>query len=496
LESFGPTIYRPYSDITFGDENFHVAEGGTDSSHSLGRDASMSRILRVVDENSNSHVFPLVNNEHFVLKSANKNTLNDECRVITSFDPNVIVEAINQTASDQFGSITGRSLISADWMGEALAVLAQWSPFVCSLNTVSSSQDTGGPTTETKCLLFPMFDKSIAPVGGDTGEEGNAKDGGAMDVDVVAPSCVPNKICWIIFNHYGNSHEKQLETIIQQFLHGCVSKYAAKLNFLGSSCYFLSFMTLLSQAELLLQSDSDDEDDEDDAGTPSLAQATSTPASRAQDMQDFLNMLEEFLKWLAALENKIWSDENPLLEVFFFHSPDSSDLSNLTRLSRTSLMELEKASNVTKTADPFSMSKGLAPNSQTLSSCFSSIVSSNSSVSSKLSSRSSTSVSDAEDNALHGDAREWTLFMEFLDDINNFFTMLRESHVTEHIVSFLKNISKTKDYLLLEELNAHCLTKHTNGRICFLMKHAKDLIQHQDFERAVETLSEVKPTIL
>ena len=53
--------------------------------------------------------------------------------------------------------------------------------------------------------------------------------------------------------------------------------------------------------------------------------------------------------------------------------------------------------------------------------------------------------------------------MEFLDDINNFFTMLRESHVTSHIVSLLKTITKTKDYLLLEELNAHCLTKHMEG---------------------------------
>jgi hypothetical protein len=93
---------------------------------------------------------------------------------------------------------------------------------------------------------------------------------------------------------------------------------------------------------------------------------------------------------------------------------------------------------------------------------------------------------------LHGDDREWTLFMDVLDDINNFFTMLRQSHVTSHIVSLLKTISTTKHYLLLEELNAHCLTKHMNGRICFLMKQAKDLIQHQDFERAVENLSEVR----
>jgi hypothetical protein len=202
-------------------------------------------------------------------------------------------------------------------------------------------------------------------------------------------------------------------------------------------------------------------------------------------------MLEGFLKWMSALESKIWSEENPLLEIFFFNAPDTSDYNDhATRLSRSSLLELEKSASETGPPDPFSLSKGLAPNSKTLSSSFSSIIDSTSSVSSH-SSRSS-SMSDAEENALHEDNnREWTLFMEFLDEINNFFTMLRESHVTEHIVSLLKTVSTTKDYLLLEELNAHCLTKHMNGRICFLMKHAKDLIQQQAFERAVETLSEV-----
>lgn len=448
----------------------------------------MAQILHM-DPNSNERVFPRVNNKHVIPKNISKNTLNDECRVITSFDPNVIVEAINQTAFEQFGSITGRSLISADWMGEALSVLSQWSPYVCTLNTVRSSPEMGAPVTETKCLLFPMFDKSLGQSGDSGMKEGEGGEGGAFSVP--SPSCVPNKICWIIFNHHGNSHAKQLETIIQQFLHGSVSKFATKLNYIGSSCYFLSFMSLLSQAELILNCDSDDEDENDDGDSPMPPVNDSVKGESEKDLNDFLSMLADFLRWMSNVESKIWSEENPLLEVFFFNSTDSFEHmgQSPTRLSRSALMEMEKSANEQKPDDAFSLSRGLAPNSQALSTSFSSIISCNSSVSSRTSSRSS-SISDAEEDALNSDDGEWTLFMEFLDDINNFFTMLRESHVSEHIVSLLKSISKPKDYLLLEELNAHCLTKHMNGRICFLMKHAKDLIQHQDFERAVETLSE------
>ena len=480
LESFGPSIYRPYSDITFGDELFHAIENKSDEGSDI--DLSLAQILHLGEKKDN-HVFPLVNNKHVIPKDCRKNTTMAECRIITSFDTSCIVESINPTALEQFGTITGRSLISADWMTEALTLLAQWAPYVCSLNTVRSSPETGGPTTETKCLLFPMFDNRTS--------ESNENS------ESVGPqSCVPNKICWVIFNHHGNSHEKQLENIIQQFLHGTVTKFAGKLNYIGSSCYFLSFMTLLSQAELILQCDSDDDEDDltDDGGTPPPLDSSSSAGGggREKDLQDFLSMLEDFLKWMTAVESKIWSEENPLLEVFFFNAPESTDYSGgRTRLSRMSLMELEKSAHETKPSDPFTLSKGLAPNSQALSSSFSSIIDSNSSVSSRSSSRSS-SISDAEENALHGDDREWTLFMDVLDDINNFFTMLRQSHVTSHIVSLLKTISTTKHYLLLEELNAHCLTKHMNGRICFLMKQAKDLIQHQDFERAVENLSEVR----
>jgi len=515
LESFGPSIYRPYSDVSFGDEMFHKIEFRNAQDVSVNQpelsvkdiSISMARILHM-DDSKDNHVFPRVNNQHVHPKHVRKNTHMDECRIMTSFDTNCIVEAINQTALEQFGAITGRSLISADWMTEALALLSQWSPYVCSLNTIRTSPETGGPTTETKCLLFPMFDKSAyesSDQDGSNMEQNESK----MSISSSNPPCVPNKICWVIFNHHGNSHEKQLETIIQQFLHGAVTKFAAKLNYIGSSCYFLSFMTLLSQAELILQCDSDEDEDEDDCSddaypSPSPQAQSSrgtvgssiTEDTREKDLQDFLSMLEEFLKWLTALETKIWSEENPLLEIFFFNEPASSDYNGPpTRLSRMSLMELEKSAQETVPNDPFSLSKGLAPNSQALTSSFSSIIDSNSSVSSHSSSRSS-SISDAEEMALHGDDREWTLFMEFLDDINNFFTMLRESHVTTHIVSLLKTISTTKQYLLLEELSAHCLTKHTNGRICFLMKQAKDLIQHQEFERAVEALTEVRSDLI
>ena len=445
------------------------AEFAQDSESKTGRKISIDRILHMTKgRDSASYVLPHVLNEHASLGDK----VVDECRVITSFDANVIVEAVSPAALSQFGQISGRSLISADWITEALSTLSQWSPYVCSLNTVSSpSSDI--PAVETKCLLFPLFDKTqfgARPSIIDDGRSERAK----------SVSCMPNKICWVIFNRQGSSNEKQLGTIIQQFLQGCVTKFAAQLNFIGSSCYFLSFMSLLSQAELILQDDSDNDDDED---------SPTSGKSSTSDLREFMSMLESFLKWLAAVESKIWSDENPLLEVFAFKDPDSSCPPSPNRLSRMSLMELEKSSNERKSHDPELRSKGLAPNSTALSTSFSDIISSNSSVSSRLSSRSSSFSSDAEE-ALHDDG-EWTLFMEILEDINNFFSMLRKSNVTKYIVYLLKSIDNTKDYLLLEEFNAHCLTKHTNGRVCFLMKQAKDLIQRQDFDRAVETLNEV-----
>ena len=447
-----------------------TAESACASGEQSGKELIISSILNA------ESVLPRVTNEHTAPKVAQKvNTVSKESRIITGCDIRVIVESINSTAFEQFGSIVGRSLITADWLEEALSVLTQWAPYVRTLNTVSASTDAGGTTMETKCLLFPLYDKDLEA------------DLQQAHHDASIP-VIPNKICWVIFNHHSNSHEKQLAVIIEQFLHGCVTKFAAKLNHIGSSCYFLSLMSLISQAELIISVDSDSEDERNSpCQTPS-------EIDRKQDLQDFLSMLEDFLRWMSGVESKIWSEDNPLIEVFSFNPPDSSDYAGgpPTRLSRLSLMQLEKSSSEMKLPDPIALSKGLAPNSQPMSSSISSIISSSSSVCSSRSSSRTSSISSGDEDPLLGDDREWTLFMELLDDINSFFTMLRESHVSDFIVSLLKSIKTPKEHLLLEELNAHCLTKHMNGRICYLMKHAKDMIQQQNFDRAVETLTEVR----
>ncbi len=208
----------------------------------------------------------------------------DKCSVITTLSTDFKVIAISESVNSMLGDITGRTLITADWVNDATTQLMDGRPYVCELQ----SGDKGG--FKYFCQLFPVFKK---------------------DLDVNAQDC----ILWIISKCPYIETSSQINYLIRILINRTIESLMRKHGdaILNSQS---SMLSILSRAQQIIETTSE---------------------------INIVTLIEIFMDWVDTAEFYVWKNP-PKKEASTNHPSkikDEADFSDASRSSSECSSEME-----------------------------------------------------------------------------------------------------------------------------------------------------------
>jgi hypothetical protein len=253
---FGPHIYRPHEDSylkcrsiltpfsqdTHNNNNNHIndiSSNNNENNNNHNNNNNNINSNKSIHSNSSTHDV--------------KNDRQDCCYVVTTPDVDFKVTAVSESTRVMLGDILGRTLISADWVEDAIRQLQEWRPYVCELQ----SGDKGG--FKYFCQLFPVEDREGIESGtggkmgtgaGEEGEEGLDD----MRVDMLKEDYMrPKYVMWVITKCPYIDTSDQIYDIIRLMLKRTLGNLTLRFGSSGLNISS-SLMSLLLRAHQILES--------------------------------------------------------------------------------------------------------------------------------------------------------------------------------------------------------------------------------------------------
>mmetsp|Transcript_4088 Transcript_4088/g.6336 ORF Transcript_4088/g.6336 Transcript_4088/m.6336 type:complete len:927 (+) Transcript_4088:144-2924(+) len=406
--------------------------------------------------------------------SSSTSTSPPQSIVITTLDTQVRVLGTNDIAEERIGQVVGRTLITANWVTSAVRMLSEWAPYSCQLDSKTSS----GQKSNIFCQLYP-YCEDMGSSEGDPSEQGDPR--------ATNQGQLPNRIVWVMTECPAHDVASQVETMIRQLIRRVVDTTMKKINeSVGHSCQ--DIMSVLSQAELLFNMD--------DSSPPS-----DTPINQV------IQFMENFLKWVEMIDSHVWSDEGAMLELAegntgtrspvkqvptAVHAVGEREPTTESTQRHQDLSQSGKSSSERSNSGP--VPPQLDSDTHSTSSFLEEEYNSGTERDDEVGSVYSETQQRSRSNSMtegDGQKREFFLFMHMANEIDCFFAKIRDSSTCPHIISLLRLTSSKAESQVVEEFICYCLSKHGNPRVRFLMRQVQDLIKYQQFENAVGVLGEI-----
>ena len=359
--------------------------------------------------------------------------------LITVLDESLLVTDMDASAKQRIGQVVGRSLVSADWVLWAVRMLADWAPYSCELDAVSSD----GAPSKIVCTLYPFFDDSVA------GE--NAPSAGTRHT--------PNRVLWTMRECPSVSNEMQIATMIRFVVKRAVKTAQTRISSVdpGSCQNAVSVLRLASDLF-------------DDI-------AISASSSEATDVGTLVDLMVSFLKWVSAIEGSLWNlhqiemleacNEHPSVLSSNFFSLDN-DVGMSTAPMQHPLSHPQHANFTPLEREYF---KHAADPVQ--------------------------SVYNTTDDLLKrkhikSDNIDMSTLADMSSSVDTFFSQLRDPAICPHIVGLLRKVPSAEASVVVEDFITHTQTKHSNPKVQILMRDAQEMIRTQKLEEAINVLDEVR----
>ena len=365
--------------------------------------------------------------------------------LITTLEEQLLVTDMDIIATQRIGPVTGRSLVSADWVAGAVRVLSDWAPYSCQLDAASAV----GQPTKIVCTLYPFCDDTAGEADSDLLQE-----------QFSAGGVSPNRVLWTMRECPSIPDDVQITTMIRCVIQRIVESAKIRINCVDPSrCP--NVLALLRQAAALF---------DESEYSPALG-----PADAATVLVDLMG---SFLKWVEAIESSLWN----LHQIEMLEACNDDDSLNLLTASKGEIVSGFCVPTFTQQIPNIELSpleKVYYGDNGDESTC-------------NVRSTMVGNKFDAKDGSGDSENIDTATLADMSSSLDMFFEQLRDPSICPHIIGLLRTVPNSETAQIVEEFYTYCQTKHSDPRIRVLMRDAQDLVRSHHLEKAIETLDEVR----